>query len=57
MDGAIMSVPIGGGSPATIASGQAEPQAMAVDATTLYWVNNAGNTANNAGMVMKLAKP
>ena len=50
-----MLVPVGGGSTATLASGQnmgvCSPQGIAVDGTSIYWADYG------AGTVMKLAKP
>jgi len=38
----VMKVPIGGGDPITIASGQAAPTGIVVDGTSVYWANNGG---------------
>jgi hypothetical protein len=37
--GQVISVPLAGGAPTTLASGQAGPNGIAVDATSIYWVN------------------
>ncbi len=46
--GAVMKVPLGGGSPTTLAAGQTEPFGIAVDAAYVYW------TAFGDGTVMKV---
>ena len=44
-----MKVPIGGGTPTTLASGQNQPIDMTVDATSVYW------TTYNGGTVVKVS--
>ncbi len=50
-DGSVMQVPIGGGTPTTIASGQFVVGAVAVDQTSVYWTN--AGTDGTDGHVMK----
>jgi hypothetical protein len=54
-DGKIMSVPIGGGTPSTVYSGQEIPQTVITDGTNLYWANwgtfNAEGISNNDGTI------
>jgi hypothetical protein len=50
MDGAVLSVPKGGGVPVTLASGLNAPGAMAVTADGVYWIDGDGT-------VMKVQKP
>lgn len=53
----VSKVPITGGTPIAIASGQASPHGIAVDNASVYWANN-GTDANDYedGEVMKVAK-
>lgn len=41
-DGAIMKVPIGGGTPIVLADQQCSPQSIAIDDDTVYWTNATG---------------
>lgn len=51
--GNVMKVSIAGGDPVTLASDQAHPSAVAVDATSVYWTNEANNIFE--GAIMKIA--
>jgi cysteine-rich repeat protein len=48
--GEVMKVPLGGGTPVVLASGQAGPRDIAVDSTHVYWTNES------PGEVMKVPK-
>lgn len=54
-DGSVMRAPLTGGTPVTLASGQRQPTAIAVDATSVYWANKGGDLHTKAGIV-KVAK-
>lgn len=52
-NGAVMRVPVEGGPPQMIASGQAKPDLLTTDATNVYWVVESGQGSS----VMTLPKP
>lgn len=52
LDGTVMKVPVDGGAPIQLASGQHAPASVAVDATSVYWANSG--TAPGDGSIMKL---
>ena len=49
-DGAVMQMPLSGGTPTTLAPAQNRPWGVAVDATSVYWTTNTGSR----GGVMKV---
>jgi hypothetical protein len=51
--GAILYVPIGGGSVMTLAPLQNTPDRVVVDSDSVYWTNDVSST----GTVMRVAKP
>ena len=54
-DGAVMKVPLDGGTPIVLASDRPTPSSIAVDATSVYWTDQAANYGGKAGgMVEKL---
>ena len=46
---AIMKVPLSGGTPTTLASGDNNPHSIAVDATSVYWLEQASKLINPPG--------
>jgi hypothetical protein len=58
--GTVLSVPIGGGSPSTLASGQEDPWDVAVDCTNVYWANRGTCGVDggcSGGSIVKMGKP
>jgi hypothetical protein len=54
---AVMKAPINGGMPVAVAPGGSLPLALALDATTVYWVDEGSQADNSAaGSLMKIAK-
>jgi hypothetical protein len=53
-DGTVWKVPLAGGPPTTLASNQGQPNAIAVDATSVYWANVFDWPTQTGGQVMKL---
>jgi hypothetical protein len=47
----VIKVPLGGGAPVTLATGQVNAFGIAVDATSVYWTNNSAQS----GSIMKVA--
>jgi hypothetical protein len=52
-NGTVMSMPLDGGAPTTLAAGQNFPDGIAVDATSVYWVD-FGDYGLNDGAVMSI---
>jgi hypothetical protein len=53
--GAVMKVPIAGGTPITLASEQDYPLGLTVDSTNVYWVNEGSSGSDGSVIQMPLA--
>jgi hypothetical protein len=47
--GVVMKVPLAGGTPVVLATGQSRPTAIAVDAVNVYWITQPGFATQDAG--------
>jgi hypothetical protein len=59
-NGAVMRVPLTGGTPVIVAGDQQLPEGIVLDATSVYWVDAGdcdGGTGCATGSVMRIAKP
>ena len=59
MSAVILKAPLSGGTPVTLASGQAAPASIAIDATSVYWTNEGicpGTASCALGSVVKVSK-
>lgn len=54
--GTILSIPVGGGTPTTVAVQQAYPNGIVVDATSVYWANEGQGYDKPNGTIMKIPK-
>src|SRR5258706_16270664 len=53
MNGKVRSVPVAGGAIAEVATGQLSPTQIAVDATSVYWINQGDGTAASSKLQKK----
>lgn len=53
-DGAIVQIPLCGGTPVVLATAQAWPDAIAVDATHVYWANAGAEDSSSGGVIRKV---
>ncbi len=53
--GSVVSAPLGGGSPTTLAANQNQAWSIAINATNIYWTNLGYPTNEGAGMITPLS--